>query len=817
MKNKTISIFMMLVLVSTLFFGFAVTPVFGTPAEITIDDWESYNLGVTSGTGTYGTWETYDSDGDCDGQITTGARSGRCVSFDNAGGHPTNFWYNLTTEFDYISNISIWIEGKDNFDMRYNFYFYNNTDMVLEFYAYGLAYQFNPIDADGTKVGENSAMGEDGWFNITHVSGNLMNYTWDVGGGDINYAEGASHNIGDWTSFNRIYINTSGGLTEFLLDDIIITSDTPPAGEEEGESDSNYERCSYGVSTATNLYAPYHDTYISTFGDITINEVELFVGTGQYTLVNNSKGAYVAYVNGVSIGSPDYFFQDSSTEYILRWEFNGIDVGTYDIVLEFGMIGDSGASYDIEWLNLPVAKFYVDGSTYDYSSGASNFGNGFQDGYSFYTTLPDYGIKYCIYYDSNIPVTDATTIESSCLEDEIHYINHTYTFSANSVGGSSVWSLLNGTFVEMYSGNFHQGFDSQIIPMPYGYGDGTWYFNVSSSNTYSNCSFPVIPTPTGDYFIYPSGGHDRTIGDGWLDILWKAPDGEDVYMLGEYFDAVYGWQSIFNWSVTGTGVLETQSAITSLNNDIWVGTWNIGLYNETTNVRLASTWLTLSVISDTYWFDVREYEDDWKYGWITPGDRAVIDGANGFKCLEFPCGHYMVIERNGTIVFSFDVTEQEDFLDNLIYQFPEAGTYHFYFSVDYDDKTPYDNVVRTVVVRGDSDNDDIPDELDADDEDEEFTPTPILPDLGVTWGMIMGLMIVSFFTLLPLLLTHMTNQKGFNFTIPSIVYVLFAGIGTLISFAFGLFDTWVIFFIIALGIIALGILYLIGQRQQTGG
>jgi len=63
----------------------------------------------------------------------------------------------------------------------------------------------------------------------------------------------------------------------------------------------------------------------------------------------------------------------------------------------------------------------------------------------------------------------------------------------------------------------------------------------------------------------------------------------------------------------------------------------------------------------------------------------------------------------------------------------------------------------------------------------------------------------------------MTNQKGFNFTIPAIVYVLFAGIGALISFAFELFQDWVLFFIIAIGIIALGILYLIGQRQNVGG
>jgi len=46
---------------------------------------------------------------------------------------------------------------------------------------------------------------------------------------------------------------------------------------------------------------------------------------------------------------------------------------------------------------------------------------------------------------------------------------------------------------------------------------------------------------------------------------------------------------------------------------------------------------------------------------------------------------------------------------------------------------------------------------------------------------------------------------------------LFAGIGALISFAFELFQDWVLFFIIAVGIIALGILYLIGQRQNVGG
>ena len=826
MKTKAVIVFMMLV--STLMFGLASMPVMATEGDV-FNTFEGATVNANNWTMNGITFDGDQTNSACavdDDPVYAGSRSWKHEIMNNLDPYYINlsvptksisFWWRITDYqycdidmyfFNTDDELIIWLEWEDSYFSLYN---HDHENYDTEIHHVGMAtddcWNFLRITMNATdEVSFISNFDSlTSWSNITDTP-RYIHDNWNI---SYIRVEGDEDHI---------------GVTQYMWIDnfaynYLLGGDGGSSGQEEGDptDGSDYKRCSYGDIGNINIYAPYHDSFITTFGDVTINAVDLFVSDNQYALVNSSKSAYVAYVNGVSIGAPDYFFQDSSDEYILRWEFNSINVGTYDIVLEFGMTGDSGAPFHVDWMGLPTNKYNIQGSKYD--DDASDFGDGLQQGIYFYPAYTDYRIKYCIYYDSNIPVTDATTIQTNCLEDEIHYINHTYTFSANSVGGSSVWSLLNGTFVEMYSGSFHSGFDSQIIPMPYGYGDGTWYFNVSSSNTYSNCSFSVIPTPTGDYFIYPSGGHDRLVGDGWLDILWKAPDGDDVYMMGLHYNEEYEeWFSIFNWSVTGTGNVKTQVGLASFQNEEWTGTWLLGLYNETTNVRVADDYLVLHAVMNTYWFNVLEYADDWQYGWLVPGDRALIVGANGFSCIGSPCGHYIVIEKDGIIVFSFDVTEQESFASNLIYQFPDAGTYLFYFSVDYDDKTPYDNVVRTVVIRADSDGDGMPDELDTDDdEDEEFTPTPILPDLGATWGMIMGLMIVSFFTLLPLLLTHMTNQKGFNFTIPAIVYVLFAGIGALISFAFELFQDWVLFFIIAIGIIALGILYLIGQRQNVGG
>ena len=88
----------------------------------------------------------------------------------------------------------------------------------------------------------------------------------------------------------------------------------------------------------------------------------------------------------------------------------------------------------------------------------------------------------------------------------------------------------------------------------------------------------------------------------------------------------------------------------------------------------------------------------------------------------------------------------------------------------------------------------------------------ILPDLGETFGAIMGIIVLAFFILLPLALSTHFSGAGHTVHVPSIVYVLMGGIGVLINVTLGLFQMWVVYFIIAIGIISLGILYLMGQR-----
>ncbi len=111
MKNKTISIFMMLVLVSTLFFGLAVTPVMGASGDITLEDWDDYNTGVFSGVGEYFTWErTLGNDFEIVETYVTSPGKSLMLHANGADvdtGFPDAGYLNLTGSIPYIGQISV--------------------------------------------------------------------------------------------------------------------------------------------------------------------------------------------------------------------------------------------------------------------------------------------------------------------------------------------------------------------------------------------------------------------------------------------------------------------------------------------------------------------------------------------------------------------------------------------------------------------------------------------------------------------------------------------------------------------------------------
>lgn len=185
---------------------------------ITLEDWESYNLGVTSGTGDYIVWSSWDAGGQ--GQITTGARSGQCVYF-HGNPNPTTLYVNFTNTYPYIYSISIWIEGGGS--MSPAILYYNGTDTVASvYYEIGEGFYYEPVDSGAVKFSTAGSQ-EDGWLNVTHVSNNLMNYSWyNSGDGSTDSGEGASAVTETWTNISRLKVTS--GTSEFRIDDIIINN-----------------------------------------------------------------------------------------------------------------------------------------------------------------------------------------------------------------------------------------------------------------------------------------------------------------------------------------------------------------------------------------------------------------------------------------------------------------------------------------------------------------------------------------------------------------------------------------------------------------
>lgn len=91
----------------------------------------------------------------------------------------------------------------------------------------------------------------------------------------------------------------------------------------------------------------------------------------------------------------------------------------------------------------------------------------------------------------------------------------------------------------------------------------------------------------------------------------------------------------------------------------------------------------------------------------------------------------------------------------------------------------------------------------------EPEPPDVLPDLGEGWGGILGIFVVAFFGLMPLVLQTMAGHSGMTIKIPLPTYSLFGVLGAITSFYFGFFPLWVLFFILAMSLVLLGFVYLV--------
>ena len=819
MKNKTISIFMMLVLISTLLFGFAVTPVIATEGDV-FNTFEGATVNDNFSTMNGITFDGDQTNSACavdDDPVYAGSRSWKHEIMNNLDPYYINlsvptksisFWWRITDYqycdidmyfFNTDDELIIWLEWEDSYFSLYN---HDHENYDTEIHHVGMAtddcWNFLRITMNATdEVSFISNFDSlTSWSNITDTP-RYIHDNWNIS-----------------------YIRVKGdedhiGVTQYMWIDNFAYNSLLGGDEEAGEG--------YGDLSG---YIAYCDTdgdptqgfvtggrYLETKWGILLNSdtpvkaVDLYVGAEQYDSISSTKTDYRCYINGFDMGTPDYFVEQG-TLYMLRWYLSTAQT-----------VSDGYAIFEFSCSKQYDGKYWFPAYEYDSFGGGAIIHNNpdyFGDGTTLIGDVSgnlegsqfNANLWICLYYgfqqdnpsyDDNIYVVQ----NDNTPEDTFYEYNNIKITGSLSLLKPNTYVQLNHDGVR-YTGGIYGG-DGAIVSNDQNYvfllsfnptfktADGSWNCTLMrGGSVIDSYNFTIVNMSDIDY-----NGHITS---------YPNPQGvsqpvEVVWLYNKtYFDNLYAYvyMSLDNSFDSSTDLLlksmvQDDGQKTYYHSDegviyFFLVVKDDGIYYpiDVSDPQIIGV-SVLDTINTKY--DEIHLTDDYPYG----TEMQHIYGSHQYA------GRWVQIFLNNLTVKDVSMTPFFDFE----YQYAEAGMCHV--SLAYFNETGSWIVLDTI------------DYVVIDDREASTPVTPILPGLGATWGMIMGLMIVSFFTLLPLLLTHMTNQKGFNFTIPAIVYVLFAGIGALISFAFELFQDWVLFFIIAIGIIALGILYLIGQRQNVGG
>lgn len=220
---------------------------------ITIEDWESYHEPDTSGIGTYGTWETEWKANIAEIRYQEYRYSGDYSLYlsqtDGDDATPTSphiLYYNLTSEFGYISNFSLfhamnWFQSTGSLYCDIDFIHDDATVISLRLFEDDAGFDVKYLDATETwndiiTASASRVSYDNAWINFSHVSDNIMNYTyWDSTYG-LSYSVDTCFSNGTgafYSTFDRIELKMYGdvgyyGNSKIYIDDLIFGLEEAP-------------------------------------------------------------------------------------------------------------------------------------------------------------------------------------------------------------------------------------------------------------------------------------------------------------------------------------------------------------------------------------------------------------------------------------------------------------------------------------------------------------------------------------------------------------------------------------------------------------
>ena len=763
-------------------------------------------------------------------------------SFYINGGYAGGSWWNYT--YSQTKKIIQW-ESYGFMDTTggsatVDIYFYNSSQSIAGFDAD--AFIHLKISEDGGKLEYFDHAGD----NYQVGSGIFENEFWHKFGFIITDTDSVSYYVNDTyrydtprnTSITRIdsvryeWIGTP----EFSMDSHTITYDDTYGSSGAVACGETPDINSIGIIRGAD-YKPINEQYIEWTYDVpmstTFYYLDIDAGATQYTQ-DSDLSHYFGHINGQGIGNPDCFFRYLDT-YVLRWEFydNPITIvnkkplielyhntplqtqvyTAYDICCYTNPF--TGAkerchkcnfrteTTDIYWM---IGTGTADSDDMDgdldtiHRIGGSS--NGVLDGKEQFAD-----ISYKLYFDDVIePEPEVYDLDlalsgySTVLSDGTPaYYNKTDTvfisYFLDDLSISNylrIWHIDTGVEVGLTQGfglgNILTKSSRTKGFMPYNTGNYRVSIYQSGANV-TNKSFYVYPCVDEDKILYtmknPSESFNSygvyygyTHPDGWTGAIGMSHSSSfNIKDECEYFieNIKSGTTGVFNY------------APNSYNTQYW---------RLFTSVNNGTTYLPYGGIHTHYIYDVTTTDDYISVEFPTLWLDASFENqrSNYFSGSHTHLGADIWIRVNDVPVIS--VSDTQVFRKG--YKPKDLGLHVVKLSLNNngtwnDLDIAYFNVT--------SHTDDI-----ADTEG-------ILPDLGVTMGAIVGLIVTMFCTLSPLVVTKGLKTKH---SVPSIVYAFTCCLGISVSVLLGFFPFWIIPFIVIIGIIILMIQYIINGGGSKG-
>lgn len=414
MKRKILLFGIVFLMLCTLF----VNPVMSASGQLTIEDWESYNVGANSGSGSYFTWF---SPVDAEDIQLHDNNSGSKTLLHYGNTNSGTIYMNATTDLGYISSFSFYIEAYNKNaggDTTHDLYIMNGSDEQLRV-------TMKTVGVDGFYYKANNGS----WLcfapfahstsrliplevRIAHVTNNLMNYSlyWSDNntllGSKIGTYYGAGSNTSDWDeqTINQIKFDGSGSLVSnghWYIDDIVIdTSVTGGSGGICDFSDDDY------YFTGSSNIASYESWY--RYLEMSLNGVKSWNITGFRLLVDDSQidggtspTDYILNINDIPCGTPtmiEGYLVDGFFRYNLYWCGLSLSLESEPVVIEVSNSNPNSEGY--YWI--PVLVHSDIPNIYGYLHNTTTlFSNGAVDGGKITTPTGYMTPVFWVYYEQN--------------------------------------------------------------------------------------------------------------------------------------------------------------------------------------------------------------------------------------------------------------------------------------------------------------------------------------------------------------------------------------------------------------------------------